>query len=213
MTDFILTGSFGPHGAGHIYCPAVQGLSASLADLAIVMPRVDNNRALCAGPAARTGSYAAVLTCDPFGSPLGLMNRLSKHGYAGIANWPSTILLEGQTKQWMANIPATPELEYEWLAEAQKQGLETLAFFRSLDQARAALRLGLRQLVLHPGLVLPGETGQNDLIAAAFRGLIDTLTRQEPGARILIYDHGGPRIRATARAVNAQGTVTFATSA
>ncbi len=173
------------------------------------MPRADNNRSLWAGTAPEAGNFAAVLTSDPFGSPCDLLHRLSERGYVGVTNWPSTILLEGQTKQWMATIPATPELEFDWLAGAQKRGFETLAFFRSLDQGRSALKAGLRQLVLHPGLIPQNEMGSKDLLIASFRGLIEKLYRMEPSAKILIYDHVGLGSMITTRDLNAHGVVTY----
>lgn len=211
MTDFHLTGAMGSKAVGgkRIYCPAISGLSGRLADLAIVMPRIDNNRALCADTGSETGSFAGVLACDPFGTPSSFLRRLRDHGYSGVANWPSAILFEGQTKHWMASIPATPELEYAWLANAQKEGFETLAFFRSLEQGQGALDAGLRQLVLHPGLVPKDEMGPRKLLIASLRGLIEKLGRKEPKANILMYDHVGLGGTITAQDLNAQGVVSY----
>lgn len=215
MIKFNLTGaplsdtSFGRR----IYCPAVSGLSGQLADLAIVMPRIDNNRALFLGPGPETGNYAGVLTSDPFGTSSSFLQRLREHGYAGLANWPSAILFEGQTKHWMASIPATPELEYAWLANAQKNGFETLAFFRSLEQGRAALNAGLRHLALHPGMVPQNEMGPKDQLIASLSGLVEKLCRQETSASILMYDHVGLGGTISELDLNAHGTVTYGPSA
>ena len=73
-----------------IYCPALAGLSGTQADLAIVMPRIDNNRALFAELDTDFDGYAGVLTCDPFGTAASFLRRLEDHGYQGVANWPST---------------------------------------------------------------------------------------------------------------------------
>jgi predicted TIM-barrel enzyme len=191
MKRFLLTGN--PHSTSAdgtvIYCPALAGLSGSQADLAIVMPRIDTNRALIVERDPEFEGYAGVLTCDPFGTAASFLSRLADHGYQGVANWPSTIFFEGQTKHSMASIPATPELEYAWLANAQKSGFQTLAFFRSLEQGRAALNTGLRQLVLHPGLITQDERGPVELLTASLRELTDSLHRQAMDTEIFFYDH------------------------
>lgn len=168
-----------------IYCPSLAGLTSAQADLAFVMPRIDHNRAM--RETTRQGDWAALLASDPFGSETALLTHLRDVGYRGVTNWPSSILLDGGLRQAMSTIPASPEFEYAFLRRAHDAGLKTMAFFRSLEQARAALSAGLRHLVLHPGLleIDSAETGQR--IAGSLTRLIDTVKGEAPDATVFAY--------------------------
>lgn len=168
-----------------IFCPTLAGLSPSQADLGFLMPRLDHNRALRESP--QQGDWAAVLASDPFGSEDALFFRLHELGYRGITNWPSAILLEGNLRQSMSTIPASPAFEYDFLARAKAAGFDTLAFFLSLDQARQALRAGNGQLVLHPGLLSIEDTESGTLVLKSLQTLIDTLRSEDDRARIFAY--------------------------
>jgi len=211
MKQFQLTGT--PHSLPSqwtpIYCPTLHGLTGNQADLAMVMPRIDNNRALFGANCPADGTYAGVLTCDPFGIADSFLRRLANHGYAGVANWPSAILFQGQIKQLMAAMPATSDLEYAWLAGAQRNGFQTLAFVRSLEQGRAALNAGLRHLVLHPGLITQTDDGPPDLLIASLRSLIEQLHRQVEDVEILFYEHAALNKSIRAVDVGADGAVAY----
>lgn len=187
MTQIRMTGhaSSRAESASVLYCPSLVGLTAVQADLAIVMPRLDHNRKLRETPCQ--GRWAAILACDPFGSEAALFRDLASLGYTGLANWPSTILLDGETRQAMSTIPATPEHEYAALARAQDAGWDTLAFFRSLDQAREALSAGLRQLVLHPGLLDADSNANSAMITAALNRLCHAVRTEMPGVEIRLF--------------------------
>lgn len=211
MKRFHLTGlSDSVHEQGtRIFCPTLHGLTWRQADLAMVMPRLDNNRALLDTDRPDDDSYAGVLTCDPFGTADNFLRRLAEHGYKGVVNWPSATLFQGQTKQLMASMPATAELEYAWLAGAQRNGFQSLAFFRSLEQGRSALKQGLRQLVLHPGLITQTEDGPPYLLIASLRDLIEKLRRQADNVEILFYEHVVLNGTIQATDVQADGAVTY----
>ena len=123
----------------HIYCPALAGLSVRLADAAFLMPRIDQNRHV--KEASGHGHWAACIAADPFGSNAAFFAGLRASGYTGVVNWPSSILLEGQTRQEFSSIPATPATEYAYLARARDAGLQTRAFFLTPEQATEAARM------------------------------------------------------------------------
>lgn len=168
-----------------IYCPAIEGLTPRQADLSFVMPRMDHNHLL--REIGGQGGWAAILASDPFGSSEALFRDLRQEGYKGVANWPSSILLEGTTRETMATIPATPEFEYDFLATAQTTGFETLAFFLSLNQARAALSRGLKRLVLHPGFLRAASEITPSLVIGSFQRVIETLKAEDPAIEVLVY--------------------------
>lgn len=166
-----------------VFCPGVAGLSSSQADLAFLMPRMDHNRIV--RETDRQGDWAAVLASDPFGSEAAMFQHLKDLGYRGVTNWPSSILLDGSLSQAMSTIPASPDFEYAYLARAEAAGLQTMAFFRSLGQARAAREAGLDHLVVHPGVLDIDSSVDAALIHGALVRLIETI-RAECGA-IKIY--------------------------
>lgn len=187
MKDYLLTGALDGHTprADMIFCPSVRGLNAAQADLAFLMPRMDHNRIL--RDTARGGDWAAALASDPFGSEAAIFRQLIDMGYRGITNWPSSILLDGVLRQSMTTIPASPEFEYAYLARAQAAGLETMAFFRSLDQARAARKAGLDCLILHPGVLEVADAVTGEMLLGSLKRLIEALKRDREPPTILAY--------------------------
>lgn len=168
-----------------IYCPSIKGLTPSQADLAIVMPRIDHNRAVRENP--RQGDWAALMASDPFGSETAMFGRLREIGYSGVTNWPSSILLEGSLRQSMASIPASPEFEYAFLSRAREAGLQSMAFFRSLEQARAALEAGLNCLVLHPGLLSVDNPESGAMVHGSLKRLVENIKSEAPEVSLFAY--------------------------
>lgn len=187
MQNLTLTGtpSADPDQIDRIYCPALGGLSVSQADLAFVMPRLDHNRVLRETP--KQGDWAAILASDPFGSEATMLSQLYEKGYRGVVNWPSSILLDGSLRQSMSTIPASPEFEYAFLARAKAAGFQTLAFFISLAQARAAVRAGLDQLALHPGLLDVDSPDSGALVLGSLQRVIETIRDEAEQVSVFAY--------------------------
>lgn len=187
MKKLIITGATSTNQPNEAlaFCPSLHGLTATQADLAFLMPRIDHNRTLRETP--RQGDWAAVLACDPFGSETAFFSQLNALGYTGVTNWPSAILLDGAIQQSMSTAPATPALEYAYLQRASAHGFRTMAFFRSLPQARAALDAGLETLVLHPGLLEVGDVSAGSLVRNALERLIETIKKEAPKVTLWAY--------------------------
>ncbi|MEP5153257.1 phosphoenolpyruvate hydrolase family protein [Planktotalea sp.] len=169
----------------HIYCPSLQGLSARLADAAFLMPRMDQNRHV--KNASGHGHWAAAIAADPFGSNSAFFNALRTAGYNGVVNWPSSILLEGDTQQQMSTIPATPSAEYQFLANAQDAGMQTMGFILTPDHAADALAAGIKTLILHPGILLDVDFAAKTMIRRALEAIIVGVKKAEPKARVYLY--------------------------
>ncbi|MEP5731093.1 MAG: phosphoenolpyruvate hydrolase family protein [Sulfitobacter sp.] len=169
----------------HIYCPSMTGLTARLADATFLMPRIDQNQHV--KDTNGHGHWAAALAADPFGSTNAHFNALAEAGYAGVVNWPSSILLEGQTQQQMSTIPATPAAEYAYLAKAQQIGLRTLGFILTPDHAANALAVGVRDLVLHPGILMDVDNAVAAMIRGAMTSIITSVKRSDKNATVRLY--------------------------
>lgn len=207
MKTLILTGQATrtPAKDNQIYCPAIIGLSAEQADLAFVMPRMDHNRTVQENNAQ--GDWAALLASDPFGSESSKFTRLYDLGYRGITNWPSSILLDGSLRESMLSVPASPEFEYDFLARAKDHGFETMAFFLSLAQARAALKVGLTQLVLHPGLLEIETPESRSLVLRSLERLIDSVRSEASDVTIFVYSSDWHEERVPLSTLNVDGIV------
>lgn len=169
----------------HVYCPSLYGLSVALADAAFLMPRIDQNRHV--READGHGHWAASIASDPFGSNAAYFESLVSKGYKGVVNWPSSILLEGHTLEEFSTIPATPAAEYAYLAKACRAGLQTRAFFLTPEHADAAIEAGLKELVLHPGILLDVDTEGREMVLRALSSIIATIKAAHPKVTVMMY--------------------------
>lgn len=169
----------------HIYCPSLGGLSARQADAAFLVPRMDQNHRV-KGTVGH-GHWAAAIAADPFGSNTAHFRALLEAGYTGVTNWPSSILLEGDTQQQMSAIPATPAAEYSYLAKAQDVGLDTIGFILTPDHSADALARGLKNLALHPGILLNVDADGATMICNSLRAIIAGIKRLDKDAKVHIY--------------------------
>lgn len=209
MKDILLTGSKAKNNPSSnlIYCPSLEGLTSTQADLAYVMPRVNHNQAV--REAGKQGDWAAVLACDPFGSHSTLFKEILDLGYKGIANWPSSILVDGSMRQWISTIPVSPELEYDFLIQAERTGLDSLAFFCSLDQARLALDKGLRKLVLHPGIIDVENQVSGQALHRSLINMIKSIRYEEPEIAIYAYTSQSHQQVLNVDELGADGTIYY----
>ena len=169
----------------HIYCPSLGGLSARQADAAFLVPRMDQNHRV--KDTEGHGHWAAAIAADPFGSNSAHFKALLEAGYTGVTNWPSSVLLEGHTQKQMAEIPATPTAEYAYLATAQKSGLDAMGFILTPDHAADALAHGVKNLALHPGILLNVDADGATMIRNALRTIISGIKRLEQDTKVYIY--------------------------
>lgn len=153
-------------------------------DLSLLLPRMNHNQLVI--DSTRKNTWAAILISDPFGSDAFMFRQLQDRGYHGIINWPSAILLEGQMQQAMATIPAHPEHEYAYLARAADAGIKTMAFFRTVEQARQAVAQKIDRLILHPGILEPDEDDFQKL-NNVLEQRIKTVRKEAPDVTILAY--------------------------
>ena len=191
----------------HIFCPSIRGLSARVADAAFLMPRIDHNRTVL--DAEGCGHWAGAIAADPFGSNSAYFNALVAAGYSGVVNWPSSILLEGQTQQQMSTIPATPTTEYSYLANAKTFGLTTMGFILTPEHAAAALKLGLKDLVLHPGVLLGVDIAGGAMIRGALSAIVSKVKELESGVSVRLYTSDWHEHRLGLSHVNCDGYVHF----
>ncbi|WP_328702442.1 phosphoenolpyruvate hydrolase family protein [Belnapia arida] len=121
---------------------------------------LDINGALRAALKARRpfrGSppVAGVFACDPFLRMTDMVASLRQAGITAVVNYPTVQILEGETAAALAAVGYRAEAELRFLQRLAEQGFTPIACATSRRAVDAALGLGLRRILLNPGL-LPG---------------------------------------------------------
>lgn len=176
-----------------ILSPILKGLTASAADCAIVMPRGNANSLLLdeldRHAPTDCDCIAAVLCADPFTTAQTLSTQLLARDVRAVTNWPSSIFFENETARAMVAIPAGPQHEIDWLAEAQKLGLETYFFAISREQSLRALQAGLSNIILHPGLPFDVTEHTLENLEKSLAAIAEDLKQENQKANIYAYRH------------------------
>ena len=174
----------------HVLAPHLAGLSAELADLVGILPIGSINQTLLdmlaeAGPLP---ILAAVLPTDPFLGGDALFRELSGRGTAGVVNFPTTGLAQGEFRRALQSAGMDHGQELRLLGRAAAFGLAAMATVFSYDQAMQAVAAGIGRLLLHPGL----PTGDADLdqrLAEGVRTLAERLVAGGHAEKLVLYRH------------------------
>ncbi|KAJ6446923.1 MFS transporter [Purpureocillium lavendulum] len=142
-----------------------------------------------------TPVIAGVCATDPFRSIPHFLRQLRDLGFAGVQNFPTVGLIDGQFRANLEETGMSYALEVDMVAEAHALGLLTTPYVFNVDEATRMARAGADVLVAHMGLTTSGSIGAStgktldecvDLVqqirdaAAAVRG------------DVIVLCHGGP---------------------
>lgn len=148
--------------AHSIWLPALAPFPASLWPLVSLLPVLDINGALAAAlegqaPFGGAPPAAGIFACDPFLRPTDLAAGLHRVGIREVVNAPTIQLFDGETAAELGSVGYRAEAEFRLLLRLAERGLEPIACVTSRAAADLALGLGLRRLLLHPGLTPPAD--------------------------------------------------------
>ncbi len=148
--------------ARRLFVPALASFPPATWPLAALLPVLDVNGALRAALESRRPFRAAppsvgVFACDPFLRLADLLALLRRAGVTSIVNYPSVQLFEGETAAALASVGYRVEAEFRLLLRCAEAGFAVIACAASRRAVDAALGLGLRRILLHPGLVPPAD--------------------------------------------------------
>jgi predicted TIM-barrel enzyme len=142
-----------------------------------------------------TPVIAGVNGTDPFVQMKHFLAQLKSMGFAGVQNFPTVGLIDGEFRQNLEETDMGYGKEVEMIALAHKLDLLTTPYVFSEDEARAMASAGADIIVCHMGLTTGGAIGARtgktleqcaqliDRFAAAARSV-----RQD----IIVLCHGGP---------------------
>jgi predicted TIM-barrel enzyme len=142
-----------------------------------------------------TPVLAGVNATDPFVDMPRFLTRLADLGFAGVQNFPTVGLIDGNFRANLEETGMGYHLEVDMIAAAHTAELLTTPYVFSADHAREMTRAGADILVCHLGLTTGGAIGAqtakslNDCVA-----LIDewSAAAREVRDDVLVLCHGGP---------------------
>ena len=143
----------------------------------------------------KTPVLAGVNGTDPFRLMPVFLKQLKEIGFAGVQNFPTVGLIDGNFR---ANLEATGmgyDKEIEMIAQAHALDLLTTPYVFDTDQAQAMAQAGADMLVAHVGLTTGGSIGAGvalTLDEAIERVLSIAAAGRKVRSDILVICHGGP---------------------
>ncbi|WP_439598237.1 phosphoenolpyruvate hydrolase family protein [Falsiroseomonas sp.] len=148
--------------ARRVFLPALAPFPVESWPLVALLPVLDINGSLTAALAARrpfrgAGPIAGVFACDPFLRLADLAATLRAAGITQVVNYPTVQLFEGETAAALAAVNYRAEAEFRLLQRLAELGFAPIACATSRLAVDAALSLGLRRILLHPGIAPRAE--------------------------------------------------------
>ncbi len=142
-----------------------------------------------------TPVLAGVCATDPFRSMPAFLDELQRLGFAGVQNFPTVGLIDGDLR---ANLEATGmgyDKEVEMVRLARERGLFTAPYVFKMQEAMAMASAGADLLVVHAGLTTSGSIGA--LVALSVEEAVDRVMTIATAAwdiarDMLVIVHGGP---------------------
>lgn len=143
--------------ANRVWLPALLPFAPRFWRLAVNLPVLDVNGTLAAALAARrpfrvAAPVAGVFACDPFLRVRDLRAALGRAGIREVVNYPTVQLHDGESAATLAALGMRAEDEFRILLALAEGGLSPIACATSPGAAARALAMGLRRVLLHPGL-------------------------------------------------------------
>jgi predicted TIM-barrel enzyme len=143
----------------------------------------------------RTPVLAGVCGTDPMLLRSHFLGQIRSLGFAGIQNFPTVGLIDGQFRANLEETGMSYQREVELIAEAHTHDMLTTPYVFNPDEAVSMTYAGADILVAHMGLTTKGTIG-----AATAKSLdqcveeIGTIAREAKRIRpeVLVLCHGGP---------------------
>ena len=142
-----------------------------------------------------TPVLAGVCGTDPFRNMPLFLRQLKDMGFAGVQNFPTVGLIDGNFRANLEGTGMGYDKEVEMISQAHDLDLFTSPYVFNADEARAMTEAGADQLVAHLGLTTAGS------IAATVASTLEDSVRKvmeiaEAGRSVredvIVIAHGGP---------------------
>jgi len=143
----------------------------------------------------QTPVLAGVCGTDPFRIMKRFLQDVKSAGFAGVQNFPTVGLIDGQFRQNLEETGMGYDKEVAMIAAARELDLLTCPYVFSVLEAEAMAKAGADVLIPHMGLTTKGTIGAKTAMtleeaAKQVQALADAAKRINP--EILVLCHGGP---------------------
>ncbi|GAB7348350.1 hypothetical protein MBLNU459_g6320t1 [Dothideomycetes sp. NU459] len=144
---------------------------------------------------SHTPVIAGVCGTDPFKDWPRFLKQLKDMGFAGVQNFPTVGLIDGQFRANLEETDMGFDKEVEVIAQAAKLGLLTTPYVFTVDDATKMAKAGADVVVAHMGLTTSGtigaQTGRSmEDCVRDVQAIRDAAT--EVNKDIVVLCHGGP---------------------
>lgn len=138
---------------------------------------------------------AGVCASDPFREMPRFLAQLKDLGFAGIQNFPTVGLIDGQFRQNLEETGMGYQCEVDMVREARRQGLLTSPYVFNVEETHKMVDAGADIIVAHMGLTTSGSIGATsgktlDESVELIREILDEAQKRNPD--IIVLCHGGP---------------------
>nr|WP_234015913.1 phosphoenolpyruvate hydrolase family protein [Achromobacter spanius] len=143
----------------------------------------------------KTPVLAGVNGTDPFCDFDVFLDDLKRQGFAGVQNFPTVGLIDGNFRANLEETGMGYALEVDMIRLAHKKGMLTTPYVFNEDDAVAMARAGADIIVAHMGLTTGGSIGaETALTLDDCVGAIDRIAEAALAVRpdIIVLCHGGP---------------------
>lgn len=142
-----------------------------------------------------TPVLAGVCGTDPFRIMDGFLDTVTGMGFAGVQNFPTVGLIDGNFRKNLEETGMSFSLEVDMIETAAHKGLLTAPYIFDVDQAEAMAGVGADVVVIHVGLTVSGTIGAET--ARTMDDSIEMVQRLGDAAHsakedVIVLFHGGP---------------------
>ena len=142
-----------------------------------------------------TPVLAGVCGTDPFRQMKVFLKQVQEIGFAGVQNFPTVGLIDGQFRQNLEETGMSYSLEVEMIRQASEMGLLTTPYCFNPSEAEQMAAAGADIIVAHMGLTTKGTIGARTALTmeeAAVR--VQQIADAAHGIRkdVMVICHGGP---------------------
>ncbi|MDE0489708.1 MAG: phosphoenolpyruvate hydrolase family protein [Gammaproteobacteria bacterium] len=142
-----------------------------------------------------TPVLAGVCGTDPFRNMPLFLRQLKDVGFAGVQNFPTVGLIDGNFRANLEGTGMGYDKEVEMISQAHDLDLFTSPYVFNADEARAMTEAGADQLVAHLGLTTAGSIGAT--VASTLEDSVRNVMEIAEAGRsvredVIVIAHGGP---------------------
>ena len=143
----------------------------------------------------KTPVLAGVNGTDPFMLPRPFLSELRELGFAGIQNFPTVGLIDGEFRKNLEETGITFRQEVDVIALAREMDLLTTPYVFNEEEARWMTDAGADVVVAHMGCTSGGTIGAKsvatlDSCVPRIQKIVDACKTRRP--EVLVICHGGP---------------------